>query len=113
MKIENVIQNINLPANKGQADQSSNSRTSGSKTSSLTNLNIHLSARDNKQEEVKPAGNGLLDLKAIFALDKDKNVVIQFLDEKGEIVKQVPPEEYINMVKKLETIVENLFSKVV
>ncbi|WP_333653749.1 flagellar protein FlaG [Dissulfurispira sp.] len=67
--------------------------------------------QQNRDKQAVTAGNGLFDLKAVFALDKEKNVVIRFLDQKGKVVKQVPPEEYINMVKKFKENVESLFSE--
>jgi uncharacterized FlaG/YvyC family protein len=115
---------INIPAVKGKVEDAANSnadtnsRSANGKTESLAALNINLSIRrvpedkqQNRDKQLTTAGNGLLDLKAVFALDKDKNVVIRFLDKKGEVVRQVPPEEYINMLKKFRANVENLFSK--
>ncbi|HSW62086.1 MAG TPA: flagellar protein FlaG [Dissulfurispiraceae bacterium] len=48
--------------------------------------------------------------KAFFAVDDDKNVVIRFVDKKGKVVQQVPPEEYLDMMSKLRASTENLFS---
>ena len=122
MKIDGI--NINMPAVKGQIEGTANNNagTSGKsangKAESLGALNIDPSIREglkdkqqNRDKQTVTAGNGLLDLKAVFALDKEKNVVIRVLDQKGEVVRQFPPEEYINMIKKLKANVENLFSK--
>jgi len=48
--------------------------------------------------------------KAVFAVDDQKNVVIRFIDKKGKIVRQVPPEEYLDMISKLKENTEHLFS---
>lgn len=45
--------------------------------------------------------------KAVFAIDEDKNVVIQLLDKDGEVVRQMPPEDYLDMVKNLKAIVKS------
>jgi uncharacterized FlaG/YvyC family protein len=67
--------------------------------------------RQNKDVQIKPIERELYDLKPVFAVDEDKNIVIRFFDKKGEIVRQIPPEEYLNMIKKLNETVENLYSK--
>jgi uncharacterized FlaG/YvyC family protein len=122
MKIDSV--NINVPAVKGQTESpannstGTNSRTTGNNASSLSAVNVNSALKErlkdkqqNKDNQSASVGNGLLDLKAIFALDKEKNVVIKVLDKKGEVVRQYPPEEYINMIKKFKENVESLFSK--
>lgn len=45
--------------------------------------------------------------KAVFAIDEDKNVVIQLLNKDGEVVRQMPPEDYFDMVKNLKAIVKS------
>ncbi len=42
-----------------------------------------------------------------FVIDDSENVVIQLIDKNGDIVRQIPPEEYINMVKKLKALTES------
>jgi uncharacterized FlaG/YvyC family protein len=125
VKIESIIQNINTVAVKGQAESSvSNNSATNSKLAkekagllvTLKNMNtsIREGLNDKQQNRDKQSLNvedGLFDLKAVFALDKEKNVVIRVLDKKGEIVRQYPPEEYINMIKKFRENIENLFSK--
>lgn len=126
MKIESI--NINIPAVKGQIESTANnstdanSRTAGRSTNgkaeSLSALNIDPSLgkglkdkQQSKDKQLVSVKNELLDLKAVFALDKEKNVVIRVLDKKGKIVRQYPPEEYIKMVKKFRENIESLFSK--
>ncbi len=45
--------------------------------------------------------------KAVFAIDDNKNVVIQLLDEDGKVVQQIPPEDYLEMVKNLKKVVKS------
>ena len=45
--------------------------------------------------------------KAVFAIDNDRNVVIQLLDKDGKVVRQMPPEDYLDMVKKLKEFVKS------
>ncbi|QWR76470.1 flagellar protein FlaG [Candidatus Magnetomonas plexicatena] len=47
--------------------------------------------------------------KAYFAVDDNRNVVIKVEDSKGNVVSQIPPEEYIKMSKVLKEISSNLF----
>ncbi len=49
--------------------------------------------------------------KAFFALDENDNVVIKVVDDKNELVKQIPPEDYLKVVNKLEENREHLFHK--
>lgn len=62
--------------------------------------------RENRQKtepEPKPT------YKAILALDEDKKVVVQVVDEQGEVVRQVPPEEYVEALKRLREVTNQLF----
>ena len=49
--------------------------------------------------------------KAVFAIDEDKHITIQIIDEDGKVVKQIPPEEYREMARKLKEAVESLYDK--
>jgi len=49
--------------------------------------------------------------KAVFAVDEDKHITIQIMDEDGKVVKQIPPEEYREMARKLKEAVDNLYDK--
>jgi hypothetical protein len=62
---------------------------------------------DNSKEQVRtlPDTKG----KAYFALDDNKNVVIKVEDSKGNVVRQIPPEDYIKMSKTLRELSTNLF----
>ena len=47
---------------------------------------------------------------AYFAVDENNNVVIKIVDEKGELVRQIPPEEYIKMKEALRETIKNLLN---
>lgn len=49
--------------------------------------------------------------RAFFALEDDGRVVVRIVDEEGQIVKQIPPEEYIKTAKALKENVNNLFHR--
>ncbi|HZX48165.1 MAG: hypothetical protein A2Z47_04485 [Thermodesulfovibrio sp. RBG_19FT_COMBO_42_12] len=49
--------------------------------------------------------------RAVFAIDKYKNVTIQILDKNGEVVRQIPAEEYIEMARKMKEEITSIFSE--
>lgn len=63
---------------------------------------------EEKAAPIEPVTSNLL--KAFFALDGEDNVVIRFADKEGNIVKQLPPEEFLRLQKQLEETVDSLFS---
>lgn len=49
--------------------------------------------------------------KAYFAVDdKAKQIVIKIINPDGEVIKQIPPEDYVELSEKIKDRVENLFS---
>ena len=75
---------------------------------------VSVSKQDGTPDTKKSISNqvrNIQDLKAVLALDDDKNVVIRVLDEKGKTVAQYPPEDYLQMMKRMNEIVKSLFSK--
>lgn len=48
---------------------------------------------------------------AFFAVDDSNNVVIKIVNGKGELIKQIPPEDYLKMVEKMEKNSGKLFHK--
>jgi uncharacterized FlaG/YvyC family protein len=48
-------------------------------------------------------------LKASFAVDENKKVVIRITDEKGNLIRQIPPEEYLEMAEALSESGKTLF----
>ncbi len=66
-------------------------------------------ASDNKgDKDNKDAGKELLDGKAFFSVDDNDNVVIKLVDSKGKVIKQIPAEEYLKMVKVLDENMKSL-----
>ncbi len=63
-----------------------------------------------QNKAAEPQKTEIYKYKAVFAVDDDKNVVIRFVDKKGKVVQQMPPEEYLDMISKLRASTENLFS---
>ena len=44
-----------------------------------------------------------------LALDDHSGVVVRFYDATGKVVAQFPPEDYIEQMKELNQVIENLF----
>ena len=63
-----------------------------------------------QQQAVETESAQIYKYKAVFAMDKEDNVVIRFVDKDGEVVRQVPPEEYLDMISKLKDSTSHLFS---
>jgi uncharacterized FlaG/YvyC family protein len=49
--------------------------------------------------------------KAVFKLLDNKQTVIQFIDEKGNVVKQTPPKEVIAAAEHIQEIIEHLVDR--
>ncbi len=74
-----------------------------------------LSSGENKKSETvkkedaqkyKPAD--VLSHKAYFVVDEDRNIVIRVVDSEGKVVRQLPPDEYLQMMKSLKETFKNL-----
>ena len=120
MKVDTTI--INLPQTAGRSDLQAGSGQGGSNA-----MDSRLRGNDNdtvalaaasavnatrQQSAQKTASSdSVISEKGVIALDDDKNVVIRFYDDKGKVVRQYPPEDYLEMMKKLGKTVESLFSK--
>jgi len=55
---------------------------------------------------VKPA---LSSYKALWVIDDKNNVFIRIEDEKGNVIRQIPPEELINLKARMSEILKNMF----
>jgi len=91
---------INRPPHSSRTGHSEKSQKKESTPSTETNRSE--AAPPVKLQEI--ASN-----KAFFAVDDAKNVVIRVVDEKGNLIKQIPPEEYIKMYEMMREGVEHLF----
>ena len=83
---------------------------SDAKSNQSVDRHNHISDKVSVQA-LNNAGESTIDFpiqtKGVFAIDEDKNVVIQLVDKDGNVVRQMPPEEYLDMVKKLKKIVNS------
>lgn len=48
--------------------------------------------------------------KAYFDVDENSNVVIKIVGDDGEVIKQIPPEDYLEMMEGLKETVNSLFN---
>lgn len=48
--------------------------------------------------------------KAVFAVDNDKNVIIQIVDKDGNVIRQYPPEEFIALSMQLKEWSKPIYS---
>jgi len=59
-----------------------------------------------KEAKVKPT---VTSYKAIWVIDEKNNVLIRIEDEKGNVIRQIPPEEIINLNVRLSEILKNMY----
>lgn len=68
---------------------------------------------DAKQQDAQSAPAAahfeIASFKAFFAVDENKNVVIRIKDAEGNVVKQIPPAEYLKMAEMLSESSKTLF----
>lgn len=46
--------------------------------------------------------------KAFFAIDENKNVIIKVVDSDGNLIRQIPPEEFLKVAESLKIITKKL-----
>ncbi len=66
---------------------------------------------ENKSKDIvqsKEILDGKESKKAFFALDDNDNVVIRIVDSEGNLIKQIPPEEYQKTVDLLNDNMKNI-----
>jgi uncharacterized FlaG/YvyC family protein len=95
--------NTNLPLNDLSIQHTFNTPTSLMKE---VRENKSKPTESNKSENEPRNGS-----KAFFALNKDKQVVIKFVDDKGKTVMQIPSEEYLVMSKVLKENMDSLYNQ--
>ena len=106
MKIEAI--NINLIANpslikrgeRGDADYNRVGKTEKELNNILKNIEHSVDDIDNSQS--------LKFYKAFFAIDENKNIVIRVVDQEGNLVRQIPPEEYLKATESLKMVSKRL-----
>ena len=106
---------LNMPGVTSQngmqsnSDQSNSGPAASNQTNSLPKYNTLSKQKQNTgntNASSEPAPPGLV---GGLALDDDKNVVVRFYDDKGNVVAQYPPEDYLEQMKELNQVTENLF----
>ncbi len=100
-----------MQANGGPdlSKQANNSSTASNQANSQAKANPLPSQKQepgNADASSGPAPSGIT---GGLALDEDKNVVVRFWDDKGNVVAQYPPEDYLKMMKEFKKVTENLF----
>jgi len=72
------------------------------------NMNAKLAVK--QAEALKASPPVLTSQEVSYAIDNDDNVIIRIVDKKtGKVVKQLPPEEYLEMSDKLKRISGQIF----
>ncbi|MDA8168214.1 MAG: hypothetical protein M0Z59_00770 [Nitrospiraceae bacterium] len=66
---------------------------------------------EGKESAKTPETENIIENRAVFAVEKNRYVVIQILDKNGKVITQMPPEEYIESREQLRTQPKNLFKK--
>jgi uncharacterized FlaG/YvyC family protein len=59
-------------------------------------------------EQVRKNAQSVTFYKAFFAIDENKNVVIKVVDQEGNLVRQIPPEEYLKVAESMKMISKKL-----
>ncbi len=103
IRLKEIGQAVVIRGNKGPSDVDG---ATGNGVDSAREFNTRSSTRRaSSQKEVQLPFNTT----AYFSLDEDGNVVIKIVDREGKLLRQIPPEEYIAMMRNLKKAMENLF----
>lgn len=111
MKIDPTI-TLNMPGT-GSRNENGLQANSGTAVNNQASSRAEENTLPNQKQDAektaessKPAVSGIV---GSLALDDDKKVVVRFYDDKGTVVAQYPPEDYLKMMKELKQVAENLF----
>lgn len=58
--------------------------------------------------DLKNENNAAIFYKAFFAVDENKNVVIKVVDSDGNLIRQIPPEEFLKVAESLKNVTKKL-----
>ncbi|GAB4442577.1 MAG: hypothetical protein OHK0040_13610 [bacterium] len=75
-------------------------------TSSVAVKEIELNAIKDRKEQTQPVATSY---RALWIIDEKNNVLIRIEDDKGNVVKQIPPEEIVNLREKMNELMKNFF----
>ena len=96
---KNVMQ-VDLKRDEQPSESSKTAGTKSPEMSTPVTNNISL-----------PGIEPTLQTKAVFAVDDDKNVNIQIIDEDGNVLRQIPADENRKMSKKLSEVVKSFYDQ--
>ncbi len=54
--------------------------------------------KDLEVKKLQEISESVANYRAILEMDKDNNIIIKIMDSEGKIVRQIPPQEYIEMI---------------
>lgn len=101
-----------LPLSKGDTVQRGDPAQSGAIEQDREQRRGVQDAKPKAEEQDNNSNtNGERGNKAFFAVDDNKNVVIRIVNADGKVLKQVPPEDYLKMVERMEESAQKLFHK--
>lgn len=101
MKIDGI--NINLVVNTSLMKKEENVYPSALKVENTSEVNT-VSGGINDYK----SGSLITFYKAFFAIDENKNVVIKVVDNEGNLIRQIPPEEYLKVAESLKMVSKKL-----
>ena len=106
MMIKAIDIGMSIPGTvRDNAGQARNAREKGGET--VQNPPVE-AAPAKATEEAPKAEAQAQQRRAYFALDDNKNVVIRIVDEEGNVIRQIPPEEFLKTVDTLKENMQNL-----
>lgn len=75
-------------------------------------LSINMQGLENekdlkKEQEAKPVVTN--NYRALWVIDEKNNVLIRIEDEKGNLIRQIPPEELVNLKERINELMKNYF----
>jgi len=112
MSIDTLI-TLNMPGPGSRNGLQANGGTAANNQANGLAKDNTLSSQNQDPEKTagssEPAVSGIV---GGLALDDDKNVVVRFYDNKGNVVAQYPPKDYLEMMKELNLVTRNLFHTV-
>lgn len=89
--------------------KSSIEKTEEKQSNELLNIVDTLKQSTNQTASVENIKPALPNYKALWVIDEDNNVFIRIEDEKGNVIRQIPPEEVLNLRKKMGEILKSFF----
>lgn len=105
--ITKVGMNIPLIDGENRIIEKKNDNLDENKSPSINNMQDLENQKDyKKQEKAKPV---VTNYRALWVIDEKNNVLIRIEDEKGNLIKQIPPEELVNLKERINELMKNYF----